>query len=251
MADWIGRGGGRKEAQPSISSLSDYIGHGQGRNAAQAAISALSDYTGHGQGRKAAQPSISTLSDYTGHGQGRKAAQPSISTRGSWVGSGKGRAGGQPGISAHAEGRSGPESAILDPEGNFYFALEIDGIEIAQFNECSGIKSTTEVFEIEEGGVNHRVHKLPGQSRWENITLRYGVTNDTSMLGWRNEVLSDSFRERRSGAIIVKNNAGEEVRRYSFTNAWPVAWEGPSFSASGAEVAVEMMELAHEGVSVS
>ncbi|MCB9793729.1 MAG: phage tail protein [Alphaproteobacteria bacterium] len=251
MADWTGRGKGRNESQPSISSVADWIGQGGGRQSAQPSISSLSDYTGHGQGRKAAQPSISTLSDYTGHGQGRKAAQPSIATRGSWVGSGKGRGGGQPSISAHAEGRSGPEAAILDPEGNFYFALEIDGVEIAQFTECSGIKSSTEVFEIEEGGVNHRVHKLPGQSRWENITLRYGVTNDTSLLGWRNEVLNDGFKDRRSGAIIVKANNGEEVRRYSFINAWPVAWEGPSFSASGAELAVEMMEIAHEGVTVS
>lgn len=143
-------------------------------------------------------------------------------------------------------------SGFLEPEGNFVFALEIDGTQVAQFMECSGIKSTTEVFELEEGGVNHRVHKLPGQSRWENITLRFGVTNDTLfMLSWRNEVLNDSFHAWKSGSIIVKNNAMEEVRRYNFKNAWPVAYEGPSFSASGAEVAVEMIELAHHGIEVA
>lgn len=142
-------------------------------------------------------------------------------------------------------------NGIEEPEGNFVFELEIDGVAVANFLECSGIKTSTQVFELEEGGMNHRVHKLPGQSRWENITLRYGVTSDTSLLSWRNEILDDGFKARRNGAIIVKNNAMEEVRRYSFINAWPVAYEGPQFSSQGAELAIEMIEIAHHGITVS
>lgn len=138
----------------------------------------------------------------------------------------------------------------FEPEGNFIFELEIDGISVAQFMECNGLKSSTQVFELEEGGMNHRVHKLPGQSRWENLVLRYGVTTDTSLLDWRNEILDDGFAKRRNGAIILKNMAMEEVRRYSFVNAWPVSYEGPNFVANGAELAVEMIELAHHGVTV-
>ena len=140
-----------------------------------------------------------------------------------------------------------------DAEGNYVFALEIDGVEIAHFMECSGMKSTTEVFEIQEGGVNDRVHKLPGQSRWENIQLRYGVTSDTSLLGWRNEILQDQFSSDnfRNGSIIMKNNAMETVRKYNFKSAWPVAWEGPSLSASGSELAVEMLEIAHHGIEIT
>lgn len=142
---------------------------------------------------------------------------------------------------------------FFDPEGNFVFALEVDGVEIAHFMECSGIKTSTTVFELEEGGMNHRVHKLPGQSRWENIVLRYGVSGDTTLMEWRDEVLQDEFGEacRRNGSIVVKNNQMEEVRRYNFLDAWPVAWEGPSLSSGGAEVAVEMVEIAHHGISVS
>ena len=140
-----------------------------------------------------------------------------------------------------------------DAEGNYVFALEIDGVEIAHFMECSGMKSTTEVFEIQEGGVNDRVHKLPGQSKWENIQLRYGVTSDTSLLGWRNEILQDQFSSDnfRNGSIIMKNNAMETVRKYNFKSAWPVAWEGPSLSASGSELAVEMLEIAHHGIEIT
>ena len=81
---------------------------------------------------------------------------------------------------------------VADPEGNYVFALEINGVEVAQFLECSGLKTSTEVYELQEGGMNFRVHKLPGQSRWENVTLRYGVTTDTTLLQWRDEILQDA-----------------------------------------------------------
>lgn len=140
---------------------------------------------------------------------------------------------------------------IVDPEGGFHFALEIEGIEVANFLEVSGVKTHTTVFEIEEGGLNQFVHKLPGQSRWENVVLRFGITSDGTLLQWRDEVLQDEFSARRNGAIIVKNLEGEEVRRYSFKNGWPVAWEGPAFNANNAELAVEMIEIAHHGIEVS
>lgn len=145
----------------------------------------------------------------------------------------------------------GASKHLVDPEGNMIFALEIEGIEIAAFTACSGLKTSTAVFEIEEGGLTQYVHKLPGQSRWENIVLRYGVTSDTTLLEWRNEVLQDKFSARRNGAIVVKNLANEEVRRYSFKQAWPVAWEGPAFDAQNAALAIEMLEIAHHGIEVS
>lgn len=146
-----------------------------------------------------------------------------------------------------------PDRDFFDPEGNFVFALEVDGIEIAHFMECHGLKTSTEVFELQEGGMNHRVHKLPGQSRWDNIQLRYGVSSDTTLMEWRDEVLQDDFGEssRRNGSIVVKNNQMEEVRRYNFLDGWPVSWEGPSLSSGGAEVAVEAVEIAHHGIYVS
>ncbi|MBN1336745.1 MAG: phage tail protein [Deltaproteobacteria bacterium] len=147
--------------------------------------------------------------------------------------------------------QDGSQKNLLDPEGAMLFALEIEGIEVAAFLECSGLKTSTTVFEIEEGGLNQYVHKLPGPSRWENIVLRYGVTSDTTLLQWRNEVLQDQFSARRNGAIIVKSLSNESVRRYSFKNAWPVAWEGPAFNASASELAVEMIEIAHHGIEVS
>ena len=266
MADWRGRGGGRLPGQPSLS-FRGGAGHGEGRAGGQPNLD-IKGGPGKGSGRPGNQPSLqdaassqlparsfslkgSTTIDLPGRSFSLKAAvdyggssksynlkqSPSTSPQ---------RAGS---TIKSASGEMNPR--VADPEGNFIFTLEIEGIEVAQFKECSGLKSSTQVFELEEGGMNHRVHKLPGQSRWENITLRYGVTSDTSLLSWRNEVLQDEFSRRRNGSVVMKTLQLEEVRRYNFVQAWPVAWEGPSFDAGGADLAVEMVELAHHGVSVS
>jgi phage tail-like protein len=150
------------------------------------------------------------------------------------------------------QGRNDASSkALADPEGNMIFALEVAGIEVANFIECSGLKSSTEVFEIQEGGLNEYVHKLPGQTRWENIVLRQGVTAATTLQEWREEVTQDKFAARRDGAIVLKRTNGLEVRRYTFKRAWPVAWEGPAFNANGADLAIEMFEIAHHGIEVT
>ena len=158
------------------------------------------------------------------------------------------------------QGRQDASDKLLaDPEGNMIFALEIAGIEVGNFIECSGLKSSTEVFEIQEGGLNEYVHKLPGQTRWENIVLRHGLTGDITLQAWREQITQDEFHQGsdpktsaiRSGAIVVKRLNGLEVRRYTFKRGWPVAWEGPAFNANGADLAVEMFEIAHHGISVT
>jgi phage tail-like protein len=271
MGEWTGRGKGRNPGQPS-NSFRGGAGAGGGRPGSQPTLS-ISGGAGKGGGRPGSQPSLS-ISGGTGRGGGRSSSQPSLQAStsislpsivsyslkaavdfgGTSAKSYKlksstskdQRAGST--IKA-ASGETNPR--VADPEGNFIFTLEISGIEVAQFKECSGLKSHTDVFELQEGGVNHSVHKLPGQTRWDNIVLRAGVTSDTSLMAWRDEVLQDEFGKRRNGSIVMKTLQMEEVRRYNFVNAWPVAWEGPSFDAGGADLAVEMLEIAHHGVYVT
>ena len=140
-----------------------------------------------------------------------------------------------------------------DPYGAHFFALEINGVEVAHFMEFSGLKTSSTVFEIEEGGLNGRTHKRPGQSKWENLVLKYATNASTQLLELRDQFVQDRFGSRvtNSGAVIQYNNYGEEIRRYSFRNAWPVSWEGPQLNSGSSELAIETLELAHEGVEVS
>jgi phage tail-like protein len=150
-----------------------------------------------------------------------------------------------------------PFGSEPDPWGSYYFALEIDGTEIAHFQECSGLKSTSEVFEIQEGGFNGHVHKRPGRSKWDNIVLKYASNPSLALMEWRDKYLTDSYLpadassfKASSGSIVQYANDGTELRRYNFVNAWPVGWEGPSLAAGGSELAIETLELAHEGIYV-
>ena len=54
--------------------------------------------------------------------------------------------------------------------------------------------------------------------------------------------------KRKNGSIIVLDRAGRETVRWNFVNAWPAKWTGPSFNAEGNDVAIETLELAHEGL---
>ncbi|MCB9674281.1 MAG: phage tail protein [Alphaproteobacteria bacterium] len=145
-----------------------------------------------------------------------------------------------------------------DPYGAHYFGLMLKGqqnggdlVEVAHFHECSGLKSAAQVFEIEEGGLNGRTHKRPGQSRWENIVLRTSTHTSMELLEWRDQFLQDNWRDRRDGAIIMYNEAGDEIRRFNFRNGWPVSWEGPNLKSGASELAVETLEVAHEGLDIN
>lgn len=289
MGDWKGRGGGRASSHPPAVTGTGGPGRGGGRAAGQPSISSRGSWVGAGGGRKSSQPS---LGDSVMSIAGRMATSAGLRlasmaayelrnyleglhpSSGSWVGRGKGRAGPQASIkdgslmgtrstastvhmlsNKNQAGGTGvlADKHVADPEGAYVFCLEINGIEVAQFLECSGLKSSTTVFELEEGGMNHRVHKLPGQSKWENIILRYGVTGDVSLMAWRSEIIMDNFgtEARKNGAIVLKNNQMNVVRRYNFMGAWPVSWEGPSFNSQSNELAIEAIELAHNGIEVN
>lgn len=159
----------------------------------------------------------------------------------------------QPGPVAERSPRkptTAPDHVDTNPYGNYYFALEVNGADIAHFAECSGLKNGCQIFEIEEGGLNGGVHKRPGQSKWENIVLKYATSASTDMLAWRDALLQGTY-DLRSGSIALKNNHGDVLRRYHFRNAWPVAWEGPALNSGGSDLAIETLEIAHEGLEIS
>lgn len=137
--------------------------------------------------------------------------------------------------------------ARTDPYRNYNFLVEIDGITQAGFSDCTGFGATTAPIEYREGGENTTVRKLPGQTTYPNITLKWGLTDSTELYEWFRQVVRGEVR-RRNGSIIVLDTAGQEKLRWNFVNGWPTRWEGPAFSAKGSDVAIETLEIAHEGI---
>lgn len=135
---------------------------------------------------------------------------------------------------------------IPDPYGNYNFHVEIDGITRAAFQECSGFDSTIDVIEHREGGDNTTPRKLPGMTKYSNIVLKWGMTDDRELYDWHRQAILGNV-VRKNGSIVLLNRKGEEVARWNFERAWPSKWDGPNLNAEGNDVAIETLELAHEG----
>jgi phage tail-like protein len=135
-----------------------------------------------------------------------------------------------------------------DPVLAFCFAVEISGLLVAGFSEVSGLQAEIEVQEYREGGVNGYVHKRAGPVKYtSNLTLKKGITDSTELWSWYRDVMNGRI-QRKPVDVVLMNSAGEEWRRWKLQNAYPVKWTGPDMKAAASEVAVETLELAHEGL---
>ena len=135
-----------------------------------------------------------------------------------------------------------------DPFRNFNFRVEIDGIAIASFAEVTGLESETAVIEYRTGD-SPVTRKLPGLAKYANVVLKRGMTLDLALWQWRKSVVEGRV-DRRNGSIVVSDETGKDMLRINFSRGWPCKWVGPAFNAKTNEVAIETLEIAHEGLEI-
>jgi len=134
-----------------------------------------------------------------------------------------------------------------DPYRAYNFLVEIDGITRAGFRECSGLDASQDPIDYREGTDPLTARKLPGLNKYSNISLKWGMTDDAELWDWRKKAM-DGEIERKNGSIVFMDDTSTEVMRWNFREGWPTKWTGPSFNATGSEVAIETLEIVHEGV---
>ena len=142
-----------------------------------------------------------------------------------------------------------PTGKRVDPYAGFNFMVEIDGITRAAFSECSGLSTDTDPIEYRDGSEDITVRKIPGLKKFANISLKRGMTKDMELWTWRKTVL-DGVTERKAGSIVLLDEARKPVLRWNFREGWPTKWEGPSVNATGNDIAIETLEIAHEGLEL-
>jgi phage tail-like protein len=135
-----------------------------------------------------------------------------------------------------------------DPYKSFNFVVEIDGVARAAFSEVSGLESETAVIEYRAGSEGF-THKVPGLTRYANIVLRHGITQDRELWDWRKNIV-EGTPDRRNGTIKLLDDQRNEVLRWNFHNGWISKWQGPTLNAKSNEVAIETIEIAHEGLEL-
>ncbi|BDV31552.1 phage tail protein [Microbacterium terricola] len=138
-------------------------------------------------------------------------------------------------------------SEFIDPQLSHNFLVEIQGISRGSFHEVTGLDSTVDVIEHREGGWNQSPRKLPAQTKHANIVLKWGLNIDRDLIDWHQQIVAGDI-QRKDGSIVLLDRRGGEVARWNFERAWPTKYTGPTFSAEASEVAMETLELAHEGV---
>jgi len=149
-----------------------------------------------------------------------------------------------------------------DPLGvfNFYLTL-IDSSNIvktlisaalnytvAGFSECSGLDVMMEVLEYKEGGVNDYVHKFPTRASHGNIILKRGMIYLEDDLWTWHQSFVQGAGTRRDGLIVLLNESHAPAKVWKFKRGIPLKWVGPSLNATQSNVAVESLEISHEGL---
>ncbi|MGH8066278.1 MAG: phage tail protein [Candidatus Entotheonellia bacterium] len=137
-----------------------------------------------------------------------------------------------------------------DPFRSFNFQLVIDGVPLGAFSEVSGLTAEGDAVDYREGtDIIPNVRKLVGLRKYSNITLKRGYTQDMSLWEWFQNIVN-GIPDRRDVTIVLLNEQRQPVLRWHAESAWINKIEGPSFKASGNEVAIESAELVHEGLSI-
>jgi len=136
------------------------------------------------------------------------------------------------------------------PLPKFHFQVEWGGSNIG-FTEASGFDIETEVIEYRNGASpEYSKTKMPGMRKYSNITLKRGTfQGDNEFYHWFNTVQLNTI-ERRDLTISLLNESHEPVIVWKIKNAWPVKVQSTDLKADGNEVAIESMELAHEGLVI-
>ncbi|HKS28219.1 MAG TPA: phage tail protein [Pyrinomonadaceae bacterium] len=134
-----------------------------------------------------------------------------------------------------------------DPLASFNFKLEIEGITIAGFSEVTGLNSESNVIDYREGDEPITPRKLPGLNKFANLTLKRGMSVDKQLYEWRKTVV-DGDITRKNLSIVLQNEKHDEVARWNVFNAWISKMAVPDLKANANEIAIETVEITHEGV---
>jgi phage tail-like protein len=145
------------------------------------------------------------------------------------------------------------DAHTVDPPFAGKFIFTVDNIVIGTFTEVSGLAVQVEVEELAEGGQNAYTHRLLGRMKWPNLVLKRGITDTDALFAWLSECSGEGLTRGgnkvvpRNGKVSVLTANGTVLRSWEFTGAKPVKWTGPRLAASSRELAMEELEVCHNG----
>ena len=137
-------------------------------------------------------------------------------------------------------------SSVLATIGSALMSGLLD-IAVGGFSECQGLEGSMKVEEFNEGGNNGTVLKFPGRVSWSNVTLKRGVAANSSLWDWFYGFVQGNGK-RRDGVVVLLNEMKVPNNVWYFRRGLPLKYSGPQMNATQNNVAIESIEIAHEGI---
>lgn len=127
------------------------------------------------------------------------------------------------------------------------FRVKIDGHgDLGNWSKCDGLSVEYDVFEYKEGGENAFVHRIPGRAKYQNLKLTRPVNKDSKKVAnWMAKLKIEV--KRQTAEISALDTQGNPIATWNLEGVFPVKWNGPSLDVSANSVAMETLELAHNG----
>lgn len=134
------------------------------------------------------------------------------------------------------------------PHGKFRYKVEIDGLDAGGFSEVSGFDASIDVIEYREGDMVQTPMKIPGLKKYGNITLKQGLADSMVLYDWVIAGVNGAV-VRKTITITLLDEEEAPAASWQVINAWPTKYTAPDFNATSSEVAIETLEIAHEGMT--
>jgi len=139
-----------------------------------------------------------------------------------------------------------------EPRPASHFRLDIGGKEaIGLFREVTGLDMEMSVIEHTSNDPNGmpQIRKIPGPKKYSNITLKRGVDNNKGLADWHDVVVKEGpDKARVDGFIELLDYNGQPIARWKFIQGWPLKYTGASLDPKSSDVAVEEVQICHEGL---
>jgi phage tail-like protein len=141
--------------------------------------------------------------------------------------------------------------SLLDTSSSLALGAVMSAISdaaVGGFTECSGLEMSLDPEEYREGGRNGEVLQFPNRVKWSKITLKKGIGASTALWDWHYGFVQ-GIGKRRDGLIVLMNDLHVPHNIWYFRRGLPTRYTGPTLNATQNTVAIETIEIAHEGIS--
>lgn len=138
------------------------------------------------------------------------------------------------------------------PLPKFYFTVDFGNSTDVPFQEVSGLEVTTQPIEYRHGNSPiFSTINMPGIVKNNNVTLKKGIfVKDNTFFDWYNKVKMNTV-ERQTVVIKLYDEAGNPTMTWTLANAWPTKISSTDLNSDANEVAVETIEISHEGLTIA